>query len=67
MDEFVNAFHDADSLVILDIYAASEPPIEGVTGRAFSPPHPGAQQDPLYAASFAEAAERSPPERKTVT
>ncbi|MGH9529987.1 MAG: UDP-N-acetylmuramate--L-alanine ligase [Terriglobales bacterium] len=34
MDEFASAFENADSLVILDIYAASEPPIEGITAEA---------------------------------
>jgi UDP-N-acetylmuramate--alanine ligase len=33
MDEFTGAFTDADSLFVLDIYAASEHPIEGVTGE----------------------------------
>ena len=32
-DQFATAFGDADSLFVLDIYAASEPPIEGVTGE----------------------------------
>jgi len=30
MDEFAGAFHQADTVLILDIYAASERPIEGV-------------------------------------
>lgn len=34
MDEFAQAFHQADSVYILDIYAASEKPIEGVTSQA---------------------------------
>jgi len=34
MDEFATAFQDADSLVVLDIYAASEAPIEGITSEA---------------------------------
>ncbi len=33
MDEFATAFENADTLSVLDIYAASEPPIEGVTGE----------------------------------
>ena len=33
MDEFATAFSDADSLQVLDIYAASEQPIEGITGE----------------------------------
>jgi len=32
-DEFLNAFHDADKLLVTDIYAASENPIEGVTAQ----------------------------------
>jgi UDP-N-acetylmuramate--alanine ligase len=35
-DEFVTAFYDADVLVITDIYAASEKPIEGVTAEAMA-------------------------------
>jgi UDP-N-acetylmuramate--alanine ligase len=34
MDEFAKAFHQADSLFVMDIYAASEKPIEGVTAEA---------------------------------
>jgi UDP-N-acetylmuramate--alanine ligase len=33
MDEFARAFHHADRLFVMDIYAASEPPIEGVTAE----------------------------------
>ncbi len=33
MDEFVVAFNNADVLYILDIYAASEQPIEGITAE----------------------------------
>jgi UDP-N-acetylmuramate--alanine ligase len=36
MDEFATAFEKADSLVVLDIYAASEAPIEGVTGESLA-------------------------------
>jgi UDP-N-acetylmuramate--alanine ligase len=36
MDEFATAFQDADSLSVLDIYAASEAPIEGITGEALA-------------------------------
>ena len=32
MDDFAMSFHEADSVHVLDIYAASETPIEGVTG-----------------------------------
>ncbi len=34
MDDFARSFHDADRVVVLDIYAASEHPIEGVTSEA---------------------------------
>jgi UDP-N-acetylmuramate--alanine ligase len=34
MDEFAGSFHQADSLFVMDIYAASEAPIEGVTAEA---------------------------------
>ncbi|MBZ5623558.1 MAG: UDP-N-acetylmuramate--L-alanine ligase, partial [Acidobacteriia bacterium] len=34
MDEFAGSFHQADSLFVMDIYAASERPIEGVTAEA---------------------------------
>ena len=33
MDEFAGAFHRADSVFVMDIYAASEKPIEGVTAE----------------------------------
>ena len=36
MDEFAGAFHQADSLFLTDIYAASEEPIEGVTAEALA-------------------------------
>ena len=36
MDEFTTAFTDADSLFVLDIYAASEKPIEGITGEVLA-------------------------------
>jgi UDP-N-acetylmuramate--alanine ligase len=34
LEEFGTAFHQADDLYLLDIYAASEEPIEGVTAEA---------------------------------
>ncbi|MGA7381130.1 MAG: cyanophycin synthetase, partial [Terriglobales bacterium] len=57
MKEFATAFGDADSLLILDIYAASEPPIEGITGEALARNIEDEGERPThYAASFAEAA-----------
>ncbi|HZP17948.1 MAG TPA: UDP-N-acetylmuramate--L-alanine ligase [Terriglobales bacterium] len=57
MDEFATAFSDADSLFVLDIYPASEQPIEGITGEALArriseEATPGAR----YVESFEEAA-----------
>jgi UDP-N-acetylmuramate--alanine ligase len=36
LDEFARAFHQADEVYLLDIYAAAEPPIEGVNARALA-------------------------------
>ncbi len=36
MDEFATAFRDADSLVLLDIYPASEAPIPGITSHVLA-------------------------------
>jgi UDP-N-acetylmuramate--alanine ligase len=58
MDEFANAFHNADTLFILDIYAASEPPIDGITGEALAQHvQEIGEREARYAPSFAAAAE----------
>jgi UDP-N-acetylmuramate--alanine ligase len=58
MDEFAHAFQDADSLFVLDIYAASEKPIEGVTAEALAKQiHDTSSPDARYVRSFSEAAE----------
>jgi UDP-N-acetylmuramate--alanine ligase len=36
MDEFAGAFHQADRLYLMDIYAASEKPIDGVSAEALA-------------------------------
>ena len=36
MDEFALAFNNADVLYVLDIYAASETPIEGITAEVLT-------------------------------
>jgi len=36
MDDFASAFHQADTVHLVDIYAASEQPIEGVTSQALA-------------------------------
>jgi UDP-N-acetylmuramate--alanine ligase len=56
IEEFATAFGDADSLFVLDIYAASEKPIEGISGEVLAKAirEKGAQ-NARYAASFADA------------
>lgn len=36
MDDFARSFHSADHVYLLDIYAASEKPVEGVTSQALA-------------------------------
>jgi len=57
MDDFALAFKDADSVSVLDIYAASEKPIEGITGGAVAASIRNAapSQNVRYASSFADA------------
>jgi UDP-N-acetylmuramate--alanine ligase len=56
MDEFATAFRDADSLAVLDIYAASEAPIEGITGEALARQiSEKGDRAASYASSFADA------------
>jgi UDP-N-acetylmuramate--alanine ligase len=56
MDEFTGAFGDADSLFLLDIYPASEPPIPGITAEALAQRIAKAGRDVKYVSSFPEAA-----------
>jgi UDP-N-acetylmuramate--alanine ligase len=53
MEEFATAFEHADSVEVLDIYAASEEPIVGITGDALAKTIHGPQVH--YAAETAEA------------
>jgi UDP-N-acetylmuramate--alanine ligase len=55
IDEFAGAFQDADSLAVLDIYAASEAPIEGITGEALTRRIAENRKSASYASSFADA------------
>ena len=56
MDEFATAFEDADSLVVLDIYAASEQPVAGITGETLAQKIAEVGDKPAsYAPSFADA------------
>ena len=58
MDEFAGAFQNADSLIVLDIYSASEPPIEGITGESLAR-HISqlSGREVRFAASFREASD----------
>ena len=59
MDEFATAFGDADTLCLLDIYPASEKPIDGVTAQVLADRIAAADgRTPEYAASFAAASEK---------
>jgi UDP-N-acetylmuramate--alanine ligase len=56
--EFATAFQDADDVFILDIYAASEQPIEGVSGESLARNiQSAAGQQVRYTPSFSEASE----------
>jgi len=56
MEDFTTAFGDADSLMLLDIYAASEKPIEGITGEKLAAKIQEVSGHPVqYANSFAAA------------
>jgi UDP-N-acetylmuramate--alanine ligase len=56
MDEFATAFGDADTLCLLDIYPASEKPIEGITAEGLTRRIVEAgKADVAYASSFSDA------------
>jgi UDP-N-acetylmuramate--alanine ligase len=56
MDDFTTAFENADSLFVLDIYAASEPPIEGITGESLARRIQEENKAASYVGAFPEAA-----------
>jgi UDP-N-acetylmuramate--alanine ligase len=58
LEEFATAFDDADSVYVLDIYAASEPPIEGISGKLLAQRvSESTGTHATYADSFAAAVE----------
>jgi UDP-N-acetylmuramate--alanine ligase len=59
MSDFAASFGDADAVQVLDIYAASEQPIEGITGESLAAAirEQGGGRV-VYASSMAEAVER---------
>jgi UDP-N-acetylmuramate--alanine ligase len=57
IEDFARAFGDADSLFVLDIYAASEKPIEGISGEALARTiREKGGRSAEYVSSFADAA-----------
>ena len=58
-DQFATAFDDADTLLVLDIYAASERPIPGISGERLAN-HIAVlgQRKVTYAHSFGDAIEK---------
>jgi UDP-N-acetylmuramate--alanine ligase len=57
MDDFATAFADADTVCVLDIYAASEKPIDGITAEALIKRIAGEESVSVsYAPTFADAA-----------
>ncbi len=57
LEDFATAFGDADSLFVLDIYAASEKPIQGISGEALARAvREKGGRSVQYVWSFAEAA-----------
>jgi UDP-N-acetylmuramate--alanine ligase len=61
MDEFASAFTDADTVVVLPIYAASEEPIPGVTAEVLANriQGPAVQFAPEFAAAVATITEQA--------
>ena len=58
LDDFAEAFREADTLCVLDIYAASEQPIEGISGEALSVRiREATGQNVRYMRAFPEVAE----------
>jgi UDP-N-acetylmuramate--alanine ligase len=56
IDDFSTAFGDADSLFVLDIYAASEKPIEGISGETLARTiREKGGRNAQYVSSFADA------------
>lgn len=60
MDDFAKSFHAADSVYLLDIYAASEPPMEGINAEALaSRMHDFGHKAVEYAGSIPRAVDRA--------
>ena len=58
LQEFGGAFSDADTVLVTDIYAAGEPPIDGMTGERVATEILGHGKSASYVQSFEEASAR---------
>jgi len=66
MEDFATAFVDADSVIVLDIYPASEAPIDGVNGAALAKAiSKRGGKAATYVGSFAEAARQAAEKAKS--
>jgi UDP-N-acetylmuramate--alanine ligase len=71
-EQFASAFGDADTLLVLDIYAASEEPIEGVSGerlaqRIAQSAHKPAEYSPSFEAAVTRILQLAQPGDLVVT
>ena len=55
MEEFTHAFTDCDSLNVLDIYAASESPVQGISGEVLAEKITSVRDNVRFASSFEDA------------
>jgi len=58
LQEFGGAFSDADTVLVTDVYAAGEPPIDGMTGERVATEILGHGKSASYVQSFEEATAR---------
>jgi len=58
LQEFGGAFSDADTVLVTDVYAAGEPPIDGMTGERVATEILGHGKSASYVQSFEEASAR---------
>jgi len=65
VDEFTTAFSDADTLQLLDIYAASEEPIPGVSAETLAKRISSAGRQAEYVQSFVDASARAASQAKS--
>jgi UDP-N-acetylmuramate--alanine ligase len=59
LEEFATAFGDADDVLVLDIYPASEAPIHGITGELVAQKVAAHGRPAQFVSSFADAVKRA--------